>query len=68
VTARILHLPQTRAGRDLVRQAMRDSGGKWDYPDGSGADHIDWDQLAVEVERDLAELDKLVAEQREALP
>jgi len=52
--ARILQLPTTPAGREALRDAVRMTGG-WDAPDGSRAEDIDWDDLAIEVERMVAE-------------
>jgi hypothetical protein len=68
MTARVLTLPRTRAGRDFIRRAMVAGGGAWDFPDGSRADETDWDELAVEIERDLVELDRMDAAMREVMP
>jgi hypothetical protein len=58
MSARILTLPRTRAGRDVIRRAMAASGGAWDFPDGSRADETDWDDLAVEIEWQIADFER----------
>jgi len=59
--ARILRLPITSAGRQLLRASIVESGGPWDFPDGSAAETIDWDLLAVEIDRMLSDVARLHA-------
>ena len=67
MTARVLRLPVTASGRVLIRDAMRVSNGRWDFPDGSSADTLNWDELANEIDLILADLDRIETEMREAL-
>jgi hypothetical protein len=57
--ARILRLPRTPAGRQLLRESILDRRGSWDFPDGSCAEEVDWDELAISIAEMLRELDEL---------
>jgi hypothetical protein len=57
MSARILRLPVTASGRQLLRESVLERGGCWDFPDGSAAETIDWDKLVVDIARDLEALE-----------
>ena len=48
--ARIIQLPTTRAGRELLREAALLVGG-WGKPGGVALEEFDWDASAVEDKR-----------------
>jgi hypothetical protein len=48
--ARIIQLPTTPAGRELLREAAILIGG-WGKPGGAALEEFDWDASAVEDER-----------------
>jgi hypothetical protein len=59
MSARILSLPCTVAGRRLLRDSVVERRGCWDFPDGSTAEGTDWDDLAISIAEMLRELDQL---------
>ena len=52
MTARVLRLPITKAGREHLRDCVRLAGG-WRFPDGSNAADYDWDQAVIEAANDI---------------
>ena len=58
-SARVLKLPRTPAGRQLLRESILERRGAWDFPDGSTAENTDWDDLAIDIARMLREFDEL---------
>jgi hypothetical protein len=56
-SARILKMPNTAAGRQLLRESILDRRGQWDFPDGSTAENTDWDGLAIDIAQMLQEFD-----------
>jgi hypothetical protein len=50
MTARIIRLPATQAGRNLLREAAILIGG-WGKPGGAALAEFDWDASAVEDKR-----------------
>ena len=62
MTAGILKLPQTEAGKALLRLCVKVSRG-WDFPDDTNAADFDWDDAAVEAERDNEAYEQWLAEQ-----
>lgn len=67
MSARILRLPSTPAGRDLIRELIRVAGG-WDFPDDTRADDYDFDLLAVERVALIAQIDADMAEVEASFP
>jgi hypothetical protein len=57
--ARILKLPRTAAGRQLLRESVLERRGGWDFPDGSTAENTNWDDLAIDIAGMLRELDEM---------
>lgn len=49
--ADIILLPRTEAGREALRDALRMLRTVGPPPEGQGIDGVDWDRLAIEVER-----------------
>jgi hypothetical protein len=49
MTARVIRLPSTPAGKALLREAAIICGG-WGRPGGATLEDFDWDQDAVELE------------------
>ena len=60
----ILTLPRTQRGKVLLLLCVRLSRG-WDFPDGSNAADTDWDQAAIDADRDNAAYDRWLAERGE---
>lgn len=50
MSARIIMLPRTQAGKDLLREVARSIGG-WGRHGGVELEAFDWDSSAVELER-----------------
>jgi hypothetical protein len=48
--ARVIRLPATEPGRELLREAARIIGG-WGKPGGADLEEFDWDASAVEDKR-----------------
>ena len=58
-----MKLPRTPAGREHLRNCVRDAGG-WAFPDGSNAADFDWDEAIIEAERDYEAYERWCDEQR----
>ena len=63
MSAGILRLPQTEAGKALLRLCVKVSHHGWDFPDGTNAADHEWDALAIEVEHTNAAYDRWLVEQ-----
>ena len=56
-SSRVLRLPVTPAGRDLLRFTVQLARG-WRFGDGTNAEDHDWDALAVEVNQMCADMER----------
>ena len=64
MASNVLTLPRTQRGKALLRLCVRLCRG-WDLHDGSNAADTDWDQAAIDAERDNAAYDRWLAERGE---